>query len=64
MNSYTDVMNHVLHETKQRTVRGHYAFSGDENKADIFKKNASAPVFNAHIPKFIYLDKHMEVEQP
>jgi hypothetical protein len=37
---------------------------GDENEADIFTKNTTAPVFTKHIPKFVEIDKYKEESYP
>jgi hypothetical protein len=59
-----DVRNHFLRELKDEGLIIVKHVPGDENEADIFTKNTSAPVFNRHIPKFVGIDKNMEESDP
>ena len=41
---------------------GHLSLShvpGDENDADIFKKNATSAIYERHIPKFVGTDEYI-----
>ena len=55
--------NYFLRELKDEGVLSIKHISGEDNKADIFTKNTSGPVFEKHIHKFIGDDKYMAGEE-
>jgi hypothetical protein len=57
---HVDVRNHFLRELKDEGLIAVKHVPGDENEADIFTKNTTAPVFSKHIPKFVGNDMYME----
>ena len=57
-----DVKNFFLCELKDEGLLVINHVPGDENDADIFKKNTAAQVFDKHVPKFVGKDEYLTAQ--
>ena len=59
---HVDVRNFFLRELKDEGLLVIKHIPGDENDADIFTKNTSAPIFNKHVTKFVGNDEYLSAQ--
>ena len=56
---HVDVRNYFLRDLKDEGTLLIRYVPGDDNDADIFTKNVTAPIHEKHIPKFVGVDEYM-----